>query len=281
MNSAIGEEDKIDANGIYFDLFNLLVEIVTNKPEIRIKSILDQLKEDYNEEEVKNSIRYLISRGYLVITTERKNFNDIKVKLEKRPYIHLVNQNKVQYPRITLTLPPYDFYGLKSHLTNFNIQINSIKDEIKKLFEEANKSIYICSPFLELNGIDEFMPILTSKCKKGVDIKIISRQINKNDYNNRNDEIKSILNNFKDKNCNIKIRNYHYQSQKFIESSNHAKFVISDKKNAYVGSGELRKNSFEKNFELGVILNGDQVRSLSIIFEYLFSVSSDVIFEGI
>jgi phosphatidylserine/phosphatidylglycerophosphate/cardiolipin synthase-like enzyme len=46
---------------------------------------------------------------------------------------------------------------------------------------------------------------------------------------------------------------------------------------AYVGSGELRYNSFNKNFELGVIINNTKiVKELRYIFEILFSRSQQL-----
>jgi len=76
----------------------------------------------------------------------------------------------------------------------------------------------------------------------------------------------------------IQIRNYHYNSYNYVNSSTHAKFIVCDEKVACVGSGELRKNSFEKNFELGVITNGIKAKQLDIIFNELFSVSKEIIF---
>ena len=56
--------------------------------------------------------------------------------------------------------------------------------------------------------------------------------------------------------------------------------IVCDYEYAYVGSGELRRNSFDKNFEIGVILEGGKAYQLGKIFDKLFSVSAEISIEG-
>ncbi len=275
MNSAIGENTVI-ARGEYYNLFSDLIAVFSDNREIKIEKIVNLLKIKYNEEEIKVSLRYLISREFIVYTDKAGKFQNRTVILYKKPIISLREDEKNSDPFIVLTLPPFNYFGLKSTFKNHNISINYIKDEIKKLLMEAKDSIYICSPFLDFDGIKDFMPLLVHKNKNGVKINIISRQINKNDNNSRFDVVKPVIDYFKENKCDVTIRNYHYQSKNYIESSTHAKFIVVDKKSAYVGSGELRKNSFEKNFELGLILGSEHAKELSVIFEEIFLISSDI-----
>ena len=53
--------------------------------------------------------------------------------------------------------------------------------------------------------------------------------------------------------------------------------MIIDKKTVYIGSGEIRKNSFMKNFELGITVKGTLARDVSKIFDYLILVSEEII----
>lgn len=275
MNSTIGE-NKIIARGKYYELFTDLVNIVFNNHEIEIDQIVKSLKSKYNEEEIIFSLRYLISREFFAYVDEEKKFKNRTIKLNKKPIISLSEDDESYDPFIVLTLPPFNYFGLESSLKSHNIPLNYIKDEIKKLFMEAENSIYICSPFLDFSGIKEFLPLLAYKSKIGVKINIISRQISQKDRNSRFNVVKPVLEYFKEHNCNIKMKNYHYQSKNYIDSSTHAKFIVIDDKRAYVGSGELRKNSFEKNFEVGVILGSKHAKELSIIFEDIFSISSEI-----
>jgi len=87
------------------------------------------------------------------------------------------------------------------HLELSKIDFYSIKNEIKKLFEISEERIHICSHFLELKGINNFLPLLSSKAKNEVDIKIISRQIDKTDFQTRFNDIKRIYDFFYINDC--------------------------------------------------------------------------------
>lgn len=278
MNSVTGEVEKIITRGKYFGLFTELVDIIADNPRMKIDSIINCLKTRYNEEEIRFSLRYLISKEIFVNDDADKKFINKRLILAKKPLILSADQDETSEPFIVLTLPPFNYFGLKSSLETHNIKINYIKDEIKKLFLEAEESICICSPFLDYEGINDFLELLRFKSKKGVKIKIISRQISPNDKNSRFSVVKPIFEYFKDNKCDIEIRNYHYQSKMVIESSAHSKFVVVDGKRAYIGSGELRKNSFEKNFELGIILGNKYAKELNLIFEDIFAISNEINF---
>lgn len=276
MNLAIGNENELKVIEEYFNLFNHLFTLISHEP-IEVKLIIQKLlKNGYDELKVKESIEFLLSKKYLVITEKNYNFYSNKIKLNKRPFLNLLEENESSYTEIIMSLPPFNIFGLKDALNSHEIQFKLLKDEIKKMFSEAEHSIYICSPFIEFNGINDFLRILKSKSKKGVEIKIIARQISKNDPQNRYNEIKRVYDSFQNEGCEIKIRNYHYQLKDRVNSSTHAKFIVCDYKDAYIGSGELRRNSYEKNFELGVKIKDKKARELGIIFDELFSVAKDI-----
>lgn len=270
---AIGEfMDKIFTEKKYFTLFNTLVKLISKNPEITVNKVIKILSNDYDMEMIQEAIIYLLSKGFLDIIATSKQFENQKLILSKMPEIELNNNDNSLYPKILVSLPSFNFFGLESELNSLNVPFYSMKDEFKSLFENAEKTIYICSPFLEFKGINEFLTLLISKAKSGVEIKIISREINKS--KNKFNEMKKIYDKFNDKNVKVEIRDYYYESGFRLASSVHAKLIISDNRLAYIGSGELRENSFEKNFESGVIIDGTKAHQLGLIFEKLFSLSS-------
>ena len=122
---------------------------------------------------------------------------------------------------------------------------------------------------------------MIKKAKLKVSLQILSRQIKIEEKNSRYTDIKKVYECFLKKGLErfIDIRNYYYQSKdNKLMSSIHAKIIIIDDNLAYVGSGEIRKNSFEKNLEVGVILTGSKVSELTLIFNKLFSKSEVVQF---
>jgi len=274
------KQEKLRVGEKYFYLFNSLLDIISKNPDIRICDLKRKLLETgYKEEIITESIYYLISRNFIIITTNNREFERNKIQLNKKPELYLIEKKESKYPMLVISLPPYNLFGLESELKHSGVQFSNMKDEIMKIFKNAKKSIYICSPFLQFNGIKNFLPILILKAKSGVDIKIISRQIGMADHHSRYSEIREIYRKFKNENANVTIRNYHYQSKR-IDSSTHAKLIVCDHQYAYLGSGELRFQSFEKNFELGIILKGELAHQLGIIFEKLFSISMEVNFDG-
>jgi len=275
------EPEKLIVEKKYYSLFSSMIDILSTHPDISIGELKRKLLEkNYREETVNESIYYFLSKNFIELTATSKEFEKSMVRLRKKPELHLDEKEPLSYPKIVLSLPPYNLFGLESELKYAGVVFSDMKTEIKKMFERATTDIYICSPFLQMNGVKEFLPTLISKAKNGVNVKIISRQIGKDDVDSRFDEIKKLYKSFIEKGATVLIRNYHYSSKREIESSTHAKLIICDYKYAYIGSGELRAYSFEKNFEVGIIVEGELATHLGIIFDRLFAVSMEVNFDN-
>ncbi|MCJ7572399.1 MAG: phospholipase D family protein [Candidatus Thermoplasmatota archaeon] len=272
--------ERIPVKKKYYSLFNSLLKKVSSEQSIEIDYLTKILEgEGYVKEMIYESIYFLISQDFFEIVESKKKFGKIKIKLRCQPEIYLETEEiPAAYPKLILNLPPYNVFGMQSELKQADVKYFNMKEEFRKLFLDAKKSIYICSPFLQLSGFKDFINILSSKAKEGVDIKIVARQIDKNDHENRYRDIKEIYQRFREKNANVEIRNYHYQKTG-LESSTHAKLIVCDHKYAYIGSGEFRGPSFEKNLEMGLVVEGEIADQIGIIFEKLFSVSREVKFE--
>ena len=277
-----GDGMKIQIEKKYQNLFDTLTEILLQNPHIRIEQLKKKVLTTYsvNEEVIDEIIYYLLSKDCLAIVEPSKKFERTKIELIEKPEIELIGDHvREEFPKILISLPPYNIFGLETELRQLDFPINTLREEFQKLFEKANHSIYICSPFLEYNGFNTYLPTLLSKAKDGVDIKIIARQISATDPDTRYEQIKRIQKTFEKKNAPISIRNYHFFKERSVVSSTHAKMIVCDYEYAYVGSGELRRNSFDKNFEIGVILKGENAHQLGKIFDKLFSVSTNISME--
>ena len=273
---------KIVIETKYLNVLNSLFDIILKNPNITIEQLKNKVLEIHsiNEEIIDEFIYYLLLKDCLSIAEPNKKYKNTKIMLVEKPEFELKECCiKEEYPRILMSLPPYNIFGLSTNLKKLDYPINTLKDEFLILFNNAKHTIKICSPFLEYKGFDIFLPTLLSKAKSGVDIKIIARQIAITDPDNRYDQIKKIMTIINRENIPISIRNYHYFKNEGIASSIHAKMIICDNEYAYLGSGELRNNSFDKNFEIGVILKGKNAHQLGEIFDSLFSVSTDIFIE--
>lgn len=189
---------------------------------------------------------------------------------------------------IVMTCPKFDKFGLSDELEGDNIQ--NLKESIFNLIRSADNEILICSPFLELKGLDDLVDLLVIKAKNKVKIKILVREVKKYLNIEYGDEI---FDNMKIKNAKlfvkllkkfeeldlkeyISIKDYHYSDNNRLSSGIHSKFIVVDFSNIYLGSADIRVNSFEKNLELGLIFKDSDSNRFRKIFNYLWTVSEDL-----
>ena len=254
---------------------NILVKQLFNSSELKY----------FDEVKVKSLVKHLIRTGKLsVVNKDGRRFRDYLIKWNPDVAYHLpkLKKSKFEDVRICVTLPPFNVHGLTDFLGKKRVEINSLEEEFKKLFFSAKKSIKICSPFIESKGFHTFQKVLLTKAKKKVEIQILSREINIEKNKRKFEDIRNIYNIFKkfDLEEHLDIRNYYFQTErKRLASSIHAKLIVIDNNKAYVGSGEIRENSFKKNLEIGLILSGDKVQELALIFDNIFLKSEVIEFD--
>ena len=74
---------------------------------------------------------------------------------------------------------------------------------------------------------------------------------------------------------NLEVKSF-YGNQGTLTYSTHAKFMIFDKKSAYVGSANLTRRSLSANVELGLIIFDIKVHTLIEIFEKIWELGADI-----
>lgn len=178
--------------------------------------------------------------------------------------------------KIVISFPNFDKFGLNSELEDNN-NIITLENSIINLIKKSTKTLDICSPFMEVGTIKQIIDLLIKKSYDGVNVRILVREMFTID-SKRIEDIKDLVRFIKRKklDSNFEIRDYHYFKDNKVYSSIHAKFIISDNKYAYVGSGELRYNSIKKNLEIGVLIKGDKIITLNKIFENIWRTSKQL-----
>ena len=179
--------------------------------------------------------------------------------------------------KLVISIPPFHKSTIISKLDEEGVEFLSIYDVFKEIISSAKESIKICSPFFEPNYLTELQNLLIRKAAEDVKIKIITRELcNTTDGTSRKKSVKRFIERLNTEKLkdNIKVRNYHFEGQnKNVLSSVHSKFVISDDKKLYLGSGEFRRNSFERNFEMGIITNDFVlIKNANILFDSFFNI---------
>jgi phosphatidylserine/phosphatidylglycerophosphate/cardiolipin synthase-like enzyme len=132
---------------------------------------------------------------------------------------------------------------------------------------------------MDISSIPKIRDLILNQAYLNVKVKILVREAYKNDEPTRLNSIRKLLKDAEKSKSrqNISIREYHYAEDPFVKSSVHAKFVIADSTHMYLGSGELRKNSIEKNFETGILVQGTISKDLEKVFLDIFEASEDIV----
>ncbi len=227
---------------------------------------------------IKDFIFYLIIKEFFKIKEYRKDIIQSKIIFQKKIQLRIPPPIKKPSSPLVISIPPFNKFGFESALRDQQIEYVTIKNKFVELIKNARKNIRICSPFMELYNIQEFEDLIISKLDENIKVKILTRELNdpKSDrYNQFNKFVNRIKNlDLIDK---IEIRDYHFSNNGVVLSSTHSKIMIIDGGIAYLGSGEIRYNSFFKNFEIGIILNDSAlVKDLTGIFEIIFSKSEKI-----
>lgn len=171
--------------------------------------------------------------------------------------------------------PAFNKFGFAAHLDRSNISLRTLEEGFRDLLLGADTVVRICSPFMDYRGIRRFIPLLKAKMESGVEVRLLSREIAPGESGRRRADAKRISAELaRSRPELIQIRSYHFGKGKKVVSSSHAKILIADEEVAYLGSGEMRENSFSKLLELGVLLRDPHtVRAVTSLFDYMFEVA--------
>ncbi|MCP3682886.1 MAG: hypothetical protein GY861_09370 [bacterium] len=217
----------------------------------------------------------------------RKGLQDNNLEIENdtvnllKEFDYKKSQSSVD---ICFSIPPFEKVALETILKTKRVNLVTIEDSFKHLINISKNKIKISSPFFELSGWNVLEKDFIKFMEFGGKIFILCRGKEINSSDNRCIAIKKLLQKVRDLGFqnNIEFREYHYANKQknkkgYIKSSTHAKLFISDKEEAYVGSGEIRKNSFDINFEMGVLIKGDLVKDIEGVFDLMFESSKKIV----
>lgn len=262
---------KINQN-IENKIFQYLQDYFASNKSTTIKELIENYSAipTITETEIRQVIVDAANNGFL---------NICKVEGEPRDYAKVILikpipcRKETDGFKIVISKPRMRELGLVK-IQQRNDQIDTI-DCFRTLIDSSTHILRICSPFMQSNVVnDDAFPDLifciSNAFNRNVKIQILTR-----DLKNRGEQeilwIKNLAYDLKKEN-NLSIVDYHLLSESGnILSSTHAKLIISDDNLAYVGSAELRKNSFIANFEVGCMVSGPQVIGLCEIFDTMYS----------
>ncbi len=275
-------------------LYRWIVNVLEKDGVFEESSFSKIPKEDV--EHVRFLLDYLVSKALIkseIVGNKTKYVPQNLTKIKE-----LMGYEKEQTSKITkidealvVSIPLSLSNNLSSLMNKYkDVKVVELKNVLKLLIEHASKEILIASPFMEPDGIMYILDEISAAAKRGVSIKIISRDIlvKKNYDFSYLDKLKGISKlytlyeqNKTNPNATISIRDYGTNISQYSGMSTHyegihQKMVIVDRKFAYIGSGEIRAASFITNGEAGGLFVGRQAEFWSDFFELFWKEAKEI-----
>jgi phosphatidylserine/phosphatidylglycerophosphate/cardiolipin synthase-like enzyme len=233
------------------------------------KSLLDNV----SESDIREAVNWAIDKE-IITSVKRDKLGDVTLYFSTDSKWQMQSENIV----LAVSTP-----RLSSNSIGRVMERNGFittDSAFKRIISSAERMIRISSPFLQKNvaneaGIPDLEKIILMAYQRGCKFVILSREV----YSKRAPDLGWLIeltrkNGFSEK---LEIFDYHKSKNgSTVDSSTHAKLIISDEEMAYIGSAELRLNSLYKNFEVGVLLKGPKITGLVELFDSMTNLANRV-----
>ena len=170
---------------------------------------------------------------------------------------------------LTATFPPRTDERVVS-------SVRPLSDDLRRLFFEADSIVRIANPYFD--PTPSIVGDIASLADRGVTTNILTREARDGPKN-----LASSLNAIYEKinpphRHRLNVRDLYERDQLTGKQAyaTHAKIAIADRDICYLGSANLTDTSLSNNFELGVLLRGENVLSAIDVFDAVFDLARPV-----
>ena len=274
-----GETLSTGKPGQYTEAMQVILELLKPARSIGVEDILRNTRgHNLPSEIVLECLEFLVSRRNLLLERSPDGKTRYLVT-DPNGLVSIASKKRPGPGKIVLTLPAFNRFGLEQEMWSLGMNYDLTEVAFRELFLSAKKEILICSPFAEYNGLIRFADVFSACLASGCKILLLSRQISSQDRGSRFGQIREFLALLESRSIPLdgfEIRNYHFSDQSRVESSSHAKFIVVDGKKAYLGSADIRTNSFDRNLEVGLKVTGHRAEDLRRVFLAMFAEAAPV-----
>ncbi len=193
------------------------------------------------------SNRVKINRG---ATTEFIQFISLFDEYATTGEVELLADEAVHEVELSVAVPD-KFEGVSAELMA----------RLIRLVRNAESELLVVTPFFTRFGVDIFVNHLAHATDRGVQVTLLTR-----DIANAGDNVKHIRRICDTVASSGDISNLHVYEYDSPHGRLHAKALIADKKEAYVGSANFTNYSLKEAIEIGLIVRGPVVKNLSEFF---------------
>ena len=159
-------------------------------------------------------------------------------------------------------------YGFRWLMPSLSNAINQTTDHVR-----------ILMPFFEQDGFEKLEPALMAALERGVSVTIVARYLSDSSSHNRH-VLSAFVENCRENGVrlsNLNLVDYTYWDADSDSGQNgdqpsftlHAKVMVFDADSAYIGSANVTDYGFERYLELGVLIEGPDVRGFDRIVSRL------------
>lgn len=146
-------------------------------------------------------------------------------------------------------------------------EFDSILTESLELIKKADEHLWLVSPYLSEEAFEKLKPALQTAVNQGATISLLTRYLTYGDDDAEyNREFARRLMGVSELTANTRL--YEYINED-TWATFHAKVIIADQKQAYLGTANVTHKGFLSNLELGVLFQGEPVMHLATLFESL------------
>lgn len=174
------------------------------------------------------------------------------------------------------TLPTND--PAFSSMDPVDFGFGQITSRLLSLCGRAKESLVLFGPFLESGGIEWLLPGLKGAIRSGVEVKVVSRELNP--PGGKFAALDSLVTVNEEYDGALEIYDYFEQpgDREWPLYTLHSKLVVVDGGAAYIGSANFTTYGFDEYFEVGVIVQGDIVADLDGLCSYLVTHAADRVY---
>ena len=276
---AFGENLSTSMPGQYAEAMEVILALFKGSHSVGLEEILVLThKHNLPDEVVLDCLEYLVSRRNLSL----QRSHDAKIGYlvtDPEGLVSALPRKERGRAKIVLTLPAFNRFGLQQEMWSLGMDYDPTELAFRKLFSSARREILLCSPFAEFNGLIRFAEVFAARLTAGCKLLFLSRQVSSRDRDSRFHQIQQFLDLLASQGTPldaVEVRNYHFSDQARVESSSHAKLIVVDGKRAYLGSADVRANSLDRNFEVGMIVTGRLALELRRVFLAMFADAAPV-----
>jgi phosphatidylserine/phosphatidylglycerophosphate/cardiolipin synthase-like enzyme len=230
-----------------------LAHKLQNLQQKTIASLQEMLEASkLSRHEIQRRVMQLLAIGAIKVTREGLTFEESTIEVHPEK-LDLLSEGEPQIRRET-TEKPSELVAtvpirMLPKLTGYDIALT--EDTFRSMILSCERELLVVSPFVEREGVYALRAEFAEAFRRGVRMKILTR-----DSESPSTTL-ALYDLFQIFGQRLESREFHVRAKVYGEfyrqiESTHAKLLIIDRREAYLGSAEIRPNALHTNFEMGI-----------------------------